>query len=394
MNQDNRKKLNIAIVCDPITDYVAGSFVSALRFAEIFKERGHKVIFIAAKSPHNNGYKDYYKGIKAYRFSSILLPKTEKQLYISFPTEAKIKKILIDEQIDILHNIIPTPSSITATKAAKTLGIKVVTHSHSQPENVFLHLPKIIPKDTLNKLYYKFMYWLYHQAEAIIYPTEFAKQFFPDLDKKIKAIVVSNGVDVARFKKTNTDEFFKKFNLDKNSKHIVFVGRFHPEKSIDTLIKATSEIVAKYPKARVVLAGSGHQEEEMQKLAKDLGVDKYITFCGRVSDEELVLAHNTADIFVLPSLAELEGMVVLEAMACGKPILIADAKDSASTYFVKDNGYLFKAEDAHDLAEKALKMLKDEVLLKKMGERSFEQSREFDINISADKILNLYYEIL
>lgn len=394
MDIKNERKLNIAIVCDPITDYVAGSFVSALRFAELLKSRGHKVIFIAAKSPNNNGHKDYYNGIKAYRFPAILLPKTENQLYISFPTEGQIKKILLEEKIDILHNIIPTPSSIVATKAAKALGIKVVTHSHSQPENVFLHLPKMMPKEALNRAFYKFMYWLYHQAEAIIYPTEFAKKLFPDLNGEIKTAVISNGVDTGRFKKVNADEFFEKYNLNKANKHLLFVGRFHPEKSIDTLIKAVPNIIAQSPMTHIILAGAGHQEEAMKKLSSSLNLDEYITFCGKVSDEDLVLAYNAADIFVLTSLAELEGMVVLEAMACGKPLLIADAKDSASVYLVDGNGLLFKAEDYNDLAVNSVRLLNDDALLKAMSEKSSQLSREYDINRSVDKLLDLYYSIL
>ena len=394
MDKDLKRKLNIAIVCDPITDYVAGSFVSALRFAELLKKRGHKVIFIAAKSPKSNGNTDYYKGIKAYRFSSILLPKTEKQLYISFPTESKIKKILVDEKIDILHNIIPTPSSITATKAAKALKIKVVTHSHSQPENIFLHLPKIMPKGLLNKAFYKFMDWLYMQADVIIYPTEFAKKMFLDINSKMRNEVISNGVDTHKFRKLDPDSFLKKFNLDKSKKHLTYVGRFHPEKSIDTLIKAMPKIIKNFPNVHLILAGAGHQEDEMKKLAKDISMDKHITFCGRVSDEDLVLAYNAGDIFVLPSLAELEGMVVLEAMSCAKPLLIADAKDSASTFFVKDNGYLFRAEDPNDLADKAIAMLEDGDSLQKMSEVSLELSKEYDLNRSVDKLLALYYSLL
>jgi glycosyltransferase involved in cell wall biosynthesis len=174
----------------------------------------------------------------------------------------------------------------------------------------------------------------------------------------------------------------------------LYVGRFHPEKSIDTLIKATPFIVKKYPNAHVVLVGFGHLEKDLKKLTDNLAMKDYITFCGKVSDEDLVLAYNAADIFVLPSLAELEGMVVLEAMACGKPLLIANAKDSASTYFVNGNGYLFKAGDHNDLAEKALQLLNNEELLQKMAEKSFEASSEYNIDRSIDKLLALYYSLL
>ncbi|NTU98975.1 glycosyltransferase family 4 protein [Candidatus Falkowbacteria bacterium] len=393
MPENVQKKLNIAMVCDPI-DYTAGAFVSTLLFADLLKSRGHKVIFISAMSPQNKKPIDYYKGTKVYRFASVLLPKTEKQLYVSFPTSRKIRKILSDEQIDILHNTIPTPSSVIATKVAKSMGVKIVTHSHSQPENIFLHLPKMMPKKALNVVYYKFMHWLYRQADAVIYPSEFAKRMFPELHDEVRSEVISNGVNIERFKKVDASRFFKKFELDRSKKHLLYVGRFHPEKSIETLINATPQIIKEYPESHVIMAGSGHMEDKMKRLAKDVGMDKHITFCGRVNDEDLVLAYNAADIFVLPSLAELEGMVVLEAMACGDPILIADAKYSASTDFVKGNGFLFKAEDSGDLAEKALVLLRDEKLRQSMAEESLRASREYDINRSVDRILDLFYSLL
>jgi glycosyltransferase involved in cell wall biosynthesis len=332
--------------------------------------------------------------MKANRFSSLLLPKTEKQLYISFPTEKRIREILVEEKIDILHNIIPTPSSAIATRVAKALGIRVVTHSHSQPENIFLHFPKVMPKEALNKAYYKFMYWLYNQADAIIYPTEFAKKLFPGLDEKLRTEVISNGVDTKHFQPVPTDPFRERFGLDQGKKHILFVGRFHPEKSIDTLIKAAPLIVEKCPEAHITLVGFGHQEEKMKRLAEKLAVEKHITFCGKVSDEELVMAYSLADLFVLPSLAELEGMVVLEAMACGIPILIAEAKNSASVFFVDGNGYLFGACDHVDLAEKAVAILSDDKLRAEMAAKSLEKSRSYDIERSIDHLEELYYSLV
>lgn len=168
----------------------------------------------------------------------------------------------------------------------------------------------------------------------------------------------------------------------------------HPEKSVDTLIKAVPLIIKKEPNIQVLIVGFGHLEDKLKKLAVDLGVSEQVIFCGKVSDEDLILAYNAGDIFVLPSLAELEGMVVLEAMACGKPLLIADSSGSASPYLVSDNGFLFKPEDARDLAEKAVKMLADDKLRAVMAKNSFNKSREYDIEKSVFKLEKLYYSLL
>jgi len=106
------------------------------------------------------------------------------------------------------------------------------------------------------------------------------------------------------------------------------------------------------------------------------------------------LAYNASDIFVLPSIAELEGMAVLEAMACGKPIIIANSKESASRYFVDNNGFLFEPQNAVDLAEKILTIISNKELREKMGQRSLEISKDYDIGKSVLKLEQLYYSLL
>ncbi|KKQ28931.1 MAG: Glycosyltransferase, partial [Candidatus Nomurabacteria bacterium GW2011_GWA1_37_20] len=133
---------------------------------------------------------------------------------------------------------------------------------------------------------------------------------------------------------------------------------------------------------------------KLEKLANRLNVDEYVTFLGLISEEDKLLAYNASDIFVLPSLAELEGMVVLEAMACGKPIIVSDAKMSASRHLVNGNGFLFKAKDSQDLAYQVLKLVVDPDLRKKMGEISFEKIKQYDIRKSVDLLEKAYYSTL
>ena len=143
-----------------------------------------------------------------------------------------------------------------------------------------------------------------------------------------------------------------------------------------------------------MIVGAGHQKQKLEKLAQNLDVNKYISFLGLVSEEDKILAYNASDIFVLPSLAELEGMVVLEAMACGKPIIISDAEMSASRYFVDGNGFLFKTKNHEHLAEQVLKLITDADLRKKMGEASLEKAKNYDIHKSVKLLEEVYYKAL
>lgn len=153
-------------------------------------------------------------------------------------------------------------------------------------------------------------------------------------------------------------------------------------------------MLAEAPDAYFMLAGFGHLEDSLRKQAKELGVDTHVKFLGRVSDDEMVMAQHAADIFVLPSLAELEGMVVLEAIASGKPIVIANSKESASTYFVDGNGFLFEPKNPEDLAAQVVKLANNPELRKKMSEKSLKISRNYDIDESVRRLEELYYSLV
>ncbi len=106
------------------------------------------------------------------------------------------------------------------------------------------------------------------------------------------------------------------------------------------------------------------------------------------------MAYNAADIYVMPSLVELEGMTVLEAMACRKPLIISDSKLSASSGFVDGNGLIFKLQNAQDLAEKELILLKNEKMRKNMAQESYKKVKKYDLKRSIDKLELLYYKVL
>ena len=389
MVEFQNQKLNIAMICDPIGDNKSGVVVSTLRFGKLLKERGHHVIFIAARNKEHR--KDsYHNGIKTYRYRNIPIPKSNGW-NLAFPTIKELKKVFQEEKIDVVHTVLPMSAAIIATKAAKALNIKIVAHSHSQPENLFMDMPNII-RPTLDNLWNRYLIWLYSKAESLIYPTEMARSILQKLSKKNQpSTVISNGIDLEEFKQKDVGDFYERFNIPKDKVKLLFVGRLFPEKSIDTLVKAMPKVIKKHSNTHLMIAGGGHLRTKLEKLAQNLGVEKNITFLGLVSDEDKIHAYNASDVFILPSLAELEGMVVLEAMACGKPIIISDAEMSASRFFVDGNGFLFTAQDHADLADQICKLVSNQKLREKMSEKSFINIKQYDIHKSVDSLEEAYY---
>jgi glycosyltransferase involved in cell wall biosynthesis len=392
MENKDKNKICVAMICDPIGNNKSGVVVSTVRFAKLLKEKGHKVIFIGANSKEYKKQIDH-EGIKTYRFRSIPIPKSGGWS-LAFPTTRELKKIFIEEKVNVVHIILPMSGSIMAIKAAKALNIKIVAHSHSQPENLFMEMPKFI-QPMLSTIWNSYLTWTYSKAEALIYPTEMAKSLLNKLSKKNQqSHIISNGINTNEFKPVTIGNFYQRFGIPEGDTKLLFVGRLFPEKSIDTLIKSIPHFITDHPNTHIMIVGGGHLKSKLKKISNDLGLEKYITFLGLISEDDKIIAYNASDIFILPSLAELEGMVVLEAMACGKPIIISDSEMSASRFFVGNNGFLFKAKDSKDLSEKIKILLKDKVLREKMGEESLQMSKNYDINNSTSKLEQVYYSLL
>ena len=383
--------LRVAIVCDGIGEVVAGSFISTLRFAERLHARGHRIVLISSGSWRTSKEREL-RGLPVHRLPGVLVPWSNGQLRLAVPRMRQLEAILHAEAIDVVHITIPMPLGLVTTRVAKRRGIPVVMHSHTQAENIFLHTPRM-GRETITRRFSAYLSWFYRQGNVIVYPSAFACRQFPNL-AACRHVVISNGVDRSVFRPVPAEAFQRRFHLSKGKQYLLYLGRLHPEKSVETLIEALPLIVRHHPSVHLLLVGLGHQRAALAALAERLGVTNSLTFCGFVPDEELPAAYAAGDLFVLPSIAELEGMAVLEAMACGKPLLIADSKSSAAVDFVDGNGALFRVRDPDDLARQASRLLADPSGLQMMGQTSLSKSLAFDIDRSVAALECVYSSVL
>jgi glycosyltransferase involved in cell wall biosynthesis len=382
------RPLNIAIVSDGIGDVVAGSFISTERFGKLLSVRGHRIVFISSATRRHPGNHEYL-GIPTYRLPSIPVPWSEGQLYLAIPIVRRLRTILRSERIDVVHVMIPMPLGLVTARLAKTLGLPVVMHSHTQPENIFMNSPKFPGRDRLQGRFSAYLNWIYRQGDVVIYPSAFSRRQFPELES-VKSVVISNGVDTQRFRPTSPDAIMQRYGLSRAQEHLLYVGRLHREKDVETLIAAMPPLLQRRGRAHLVIAGFGYEQPALETLVDKLELTQHVTFCGFVPNDDLAALYNAAALFVLPSVAELESMAVLEAMACARPLLVANSPTSAATDFVDGNGLLFRPGDSGHLAEQACRLLSDAEGLRAMGARSLATSRRFDIHASAAAIESVY----
>jgi glycosyltransferase involved in cell wall biosynthesis len=185
-------------------------------------------------------------------------------------------------------------------------------------------------------------------------------------ERKIK--VIPNGIDL---------DLIQSVDPSKKKCDVLFVGRLIREKNIDELIESLEGTEFK-----LCIIGEGPEEERLFSLARGLGLSKQVEFLGSVEYEEVIARMKSARVFVLPSAREGFGIVLLEAMACGLPVIAVDAEKSAAAEIVNGtNGILCWGED---LKENIAKVLGDERLQKELASRGLLKSKGYDWEMAVD----------
>jgi glycosyltransferase involved in cell wall biosynthesis len=214
------------------------------------------------------------------------------------------------------------------------------------------------------------------------------------------AKVVPMGVDLECFSKTQDVTFLKrKFEI--KGPVILFVGRLIDLKGTAYLIKAMPEILLRFPAAKALIIGSGPLKDELADLVQKLALKENVVFIDEMPQEELVAFYSLADIFVLPSIinekGETEGLgvVLLEAMACGLPVIGCNVGGIPDIIRNGVTGLLIKQKDPGDLAEKSIQMMSDKALRNKVIQNGFGLiENTFSWEAISDKFIEVYNDIL
>ncbi len=210
-----------------------------------------------------------------------------------------------------------------------------------------------------------------------------------------KVRIVPNGVDTEIFRPTSdTVETKRQFGLG-DEPVMLFVGSLIPRKGVGFLVETAKKVVNQQADAKFVIVGKGPLRGMLDEAICRSGLDSNFVFLGNIAETQLPMVYGMADVFVLPSVQEGQGIVLLEAQACGKPVVAFNVGGVNEAVEDKKTGLLVERGDITGLADALCSILTDEELKVKMGwnGRKFVESN-FTWDICADKMLNVYSEML
>ncbi|WP_156289177.1 glycosyltransferase family 4 protein [Oceanobacillus salinisoli] len=364
--------MKIAIVTEtflPSTDGVVTRLTQAIKY---FRMKGHDVLVIA---PDLGIYE--YKGARVEGIKPITLPFYRSKKF-ALPSK-KVKELLLDFQPDIVHAANPALIAASAVKFARKLEFPLIASYHT-------HIPKYLDYYKIYKpakpIVWSYIKKLHNSADLNLCTSETIKQEL--LEKKIENLhVLQRGVDI---KHHHPDYFNQKMRDrltrgDSSKKLLVFVGRLAIEKEIHKI----KPLLDKRNDVALAIIGDGPARSQLMQLFEGTNT----IFTGFLHGEELSQAFASADAFIFPSITETLGLVILEAMASGLPVIAAKSGPTMEQIQDGKTGALFENENTDSMVQ-AVQILEDEARLQQMKLNARKEAEKFAWDHASQQLLDFY----
>ncbi len=382
--------MRIAFFTNCYKPLINGVVTSIVYLKEAYEKKGHQIYIFA---PKVEDYIDQEKNI--FRYRSINL--TNKVKYpIAIPLSFKAKKVITEFNPDLIHIHHPFVLSSVAIMYSKQLGIPKILTIHTQYDQYAYYVAPL-PQKLTQEVIKKIVSNLADKTDCIVTPSESMKALIKNYGIKNRIEVIPNAIKLSTFREKNELECLKiskRYNLKEDEKIILFVGRVATEKSIDKIIKALG-IIKKHgiSKTKLLIVGNGPARDELVHLVQALGVEEEVIFCGEVNYEEIRYYYKIADVFTMASASESFGIVTIEALASGLPVLAVKAPGAMDILTDGFDGLLTDDNIEH-FAKTLEKIIRDPELRERLSKGALKTSAKYSINMISERMLNLYREII
>ena len=381
------RPLKILIGCDTFAPDINGAARFAERLAAGLVQRGHDVHVVAPNTAYRRSpaHTEVIEGepMTMHRLPALRwLPHDWVRFVWPWRSKHWARKVLDEVQPDIVHIQSHIIIGRGLTRIAHERGIPVIATNHVMAENILDHtaMPKFID-DIVLRFAWADAKRTFDMTRAVTTPTRKAADFLERTIQTQGVVPISCGIDRRNYTPVIAPR-------EKN--RILFVGRLTGEKQVDVVLRA----VAKLDPALDVhfdIAGGGDQRKALETLTAQLGLEDRVTFHGRVTDEQLRELYSRSSVFAIASIAELQSIVTMEAMASALPVVGANAVALPHLVHDGENGHLFEPGNIDDLADKLTQVLTaSPAEYERMQRASLDGVAVHDINRTLDTFEALY----
>lgn len=380
------ESLNIAFYTDTFLPAKDGVVTSILNFRQELLKRGHNVYIFASGEHGITSKKDNVFIIKGVKFK-----KYPQYNLAIFPFFSSVH--IRDVKLDIAHAQTPFTMGLYGLLHAKMNKIPLAASFHTHFTNKSVIQEYTSDNEKVQKLILKYSWkyarFFYNKCNEVIAPSEDTKHV---LERKHinNVTVIPNNVDLKTFNPKVNGSVMRNQLLKgrKKDKLVLYMGRLSKEKKVDTMIKAAK--ILKDEHITFVIGGTGPAAEYYQSMVNRMHLNNKIKFIGFVPQERLPQLYAASDMLCMPSMFETQGVVAVEAMASGKPVVAANYLALKELVVNGKNGEKFKANDPASCARKIERVIYNMDSYKGM----FDTAKRYSIERTTDDLLNVYKRII
>jgi len=375
--------MDIAIFTDTFTPQINGIVTSINIFRKELTDMGHNVYVVA---PKVTGYNDKADNIVRYFSISYMF---QPQYKIAFPYSLTVPK-LSDLKLDIIHAQTPFSMGLLALYLAKKSRVPLVYTHHTFFDGYVHYIP--LNRKLLQKLSVLGSRTYCNHCTLVLTPSHPMRDLLMEYGVKEKIVVLPTGIDLESFTNNKLDNNIRqRYGISKSTKLPLYAGRIGEEKNLDFLLKSFRIVANRISDVHLLLVGDGPLKYQLIDLAKELDIASQLSFTGYLPRSEVISCCASADLFVFSSMTETQGLVLLEAMAAGTPVVAVDAL-GVSALIKNGQGGCLCEPSTEIFANRVYELLSSDSLRKQKAAQAKLRAEEFSSAKMAKRLVCCYSE--
>ena len=381
--------MKILFISDVYFPRINGVSTSIETFRHELRTLGHTVHLIAPD----------YQSVSAdetdiLRIPARSVPLDPEDRFMRYGAVMQHLERLRAENYDIIHIQTPFVAHYLGTKLSKLLGIPCVETYHTFFEEYLYHYIPLVPKKLMKLVAKRFSRHQGNSLDGMVVPSRPMLEVLKNYGITTHTEVIPTGIEPESFVPGDRAAFRQKYGIEQDRPVLLFVGRVAHEKNIGFLLKVLSQVRVSIPDVLFVIAGEGPALKSLEQDAKESGLTGNVRFIGYLDRHtELNNCYCSADIFIFASRTETQGLVLLEAMAQGLPV-VSTAELGTLDVLREGAGVWIAREELADFSEKIVRMLGDADARSSLGESGREYAQGWSASQQAGRMLGFYHSVL
>ena len=381
--------MKILMISDVYFPRVNGVSTSIQTFRHELATLGHQVDLIAPAYPA-----PYTEDSETLRVPSRYLPfDPEDRMMIGREVRSLLPRLRA-AGYDLVHIQTPFVAHYLGIEIADLLDIPRIETYHTFFEEYLFHYVPMLPKAALRALSRRFSRTQCNQMDALVVPSTAMRDKLAEYGVRVPMHVVPTGIPLAQFAAGDGGAFRAAQGISGERRVLLFVGRVAFEKNIDFLLRALERAVAAIPDLLLIIAGEGPALASLKRLAAQLKLQNNTLFVGYLDRRGALLdCYRAADAFVFASRTETQGLVLLEAMALGLPVISTAVMGTRDIVGPK-RGALVPEDNEADFAEHMVRLMRDGDLRARLAEGGRVFVHEWHADALARKLVVTYQDVV